>query len=315
MAATAAGEHAEVRRGTVVVTGAFSYSGRYIARRRLDRGVRVRTLTNHPSPQDPLAAAVPAFPLDFSRPDALTEALTGADVLVNTYWVRFPYRGLTYEHAVRNSETLFHAARAAGVRRIVHVSIANPSLDSPLGYYRGKAQVEAALRATALSHAILRPTVLFGREDILVNNIAWFVRRFPVFVIPGDGRYRLQPIYVEDFAALVTDAVERRDDYILDAVGPETFTFEDLVRLIARTLCRSDRIIHPPAGLAWTLTWLVGRFVGDVVLTREEYRGLMDDLLVSPQPPPGTTRLSEWLAGNADRVGSQYASELARHFS
>lgn len=129
------------------------------------------------------------FPYNFDRPDELTQILRGTSTLVNTYWVRFPHGGSTFEKAVQNTRTLITAAKDAGVQRIVHVSIANPSMDSPLGYYRGKAELERAVMESGLSFTILRPTVIFGAEDILINNIAWFVRGFPAFAIPGDGLY------------------------------------------------------------------------------------------------------------------------------
>jgi NADH dehydrogenase len=262
---------------TVVITGAFSYTGKYTTHLLLERGCAVRTLTNHPHRENPFGERVSVYRYNFGRPDLLVENLRGADTLINTYWVRFPHRGVTYETAVHNTRTLIAAARAAGVRRFVHVSIANPSLDSPLGYYRGKAQLEEAVRQSGLSYAILRPTVIFGSEDILINNIAWFVRRFPVFGVPGDGRYGIQPIYVEDMAGLLADAAFGEANSTRDAVGPETYTFEALVRLIASTIGRNPRILHLPAPVAHLATWCVGRMLGDVVLTRDEYRGLMSN--------------------------------------
>ncbi|MBI2073288.1 MAG: NAD(P)H-binding protein, partial [Gemmatimonadetes bacterium] len=176
------------------VTGAFGYSGRYIAQRLLDAGHQVVTLTNTIPAVDPFAGRVRRRPLAFDRPVALAESLRGVRVLYNTYWVRFNHRRFTYAQAVRNTLLLFEAARRAGVERIVHVSITNPSRTSPLEYFRGKAELETALQESGLSYAILRPTVLFGSEDILINNIAWMLRRFPVFGIFGDGQYRMQPI-------------------------------------------------------------------------------------------------------------------------
>lgn len=299
---------------TVVITGAFSYTGRYATRILLDRGYRVRTLTFHPARQNPSADQVSIFPYNFDRPDDLRQSLAGASTLINTYWVRFPRGPVTFETAVRNSQILIRAAHDAGVQRIVHVSIANPSLASPLGYYRGKAQVEQAVRESQMSYAILRPTVIFGTEDILINNIAWFVRHLPLFGIPGDGRYGLRPIYVEDMAHLLADAVETNGNSVLDAVGPESFSFEELVRLIARQIASSARVVHVPRFLAYLGTLLTGWIVRDVVLTWQEYLGLMGNLLASEEPPAGPTRLSDWLASNADRVGRKYASEVARHY-
>jgi NADH dehydrogenase len=210
---------------------------------------------------------------------------------------------------------LINAAKSAGVRRIVHVSIANPSLDSPLGYYKGKAQLEKAVVESGMAYTILRPTVIFGREDILINNIAWFVRHFPVFAIPGDGRYGIRPIYVEDMARLLADAVDGAGNSVLDAAGPETYSFEELVRLIGDQLGRRIRPVHVPTLAAYAATRMAGWLVGDVVLTWEEYKGLMAGLLAPEGPSTGETCLSRWLAANRDHVGMRYASEVARHYT
>jgi NADH dehydrogenase len=300
---------------TVAITGAFSYTGKYTTRLLLSRGYRIRTLTNHPKRENSFGESLRVFPCDFDHPDQLRESLRGASALVNTYWVRFPRGELTFETAVRNTRTLIAAAKDAGVRRIMHVSIANPSVESPLGYYKGKAQLEQAVIDSGLSYAIVRPTLIFGVEDILINNIAWFVRRFPVFGIPGDGRYAIRPIYVEDMARVLADAVGRQGNTVLDAVGPETFAFEELVRLIAEKVGRPVRLVHLPMPLAYVSTLMTGWFVGDVVLTWEEYRGLTGNLLAPQGPSAGQTRLSEWLSENHDRVGRKYASEVARHYA
>jgi NADH dehydrogenase len=305
----------KAKRGTVTITGAFSYTGKYVARRLLDRGYSVRTLTGHPGRVNPFGQAVEAFPYDFDRPDQLRKTLLGTSTLINTYWVRFPREEATFEAAVRNTRKLIDAAKDAGVERIVHVSIANPSAESPLGYYRGKAELEQAVLDSGLSYVIVRPTVIFGDEDILINNIAWLLRRFPLFGIPGDGRYRIRPIFVEDMARIMAKAVDETGNAVMDAVGPETYTFEELVRLIASSIGRSVRFVHVPASLAYLATLVAGWFVGDVVLTWEEYRGLMGNLLAPEGPASGSTRLSEWLSAHKESVGKRYASEVARHYA
>lgn len=299
---------------TIVITGAFSYTGKYIAHRLLARGYKIRTLTYHPERPNPFGGVVQVFPYNFAQPDRLTESLRGASALINTYWIRFPHGTSTFQAAVENTRTLIRSAKEAAIPRIVHVSIANPSLQSPLGYYNGKARLEQAVLDSGLSYTILRPTVIFGSEDILINNIAWFVRRFPFFAIPGDGRYRIRPIFVEDMARLAADAIESRSNVVLDAVGPETFTFEELVKLIAETLSRRVRLLHLPMPLAYLSTRLAGWFLGDVVLTWQEYRGLMANLLAPTGPSTGETRLSQWLAENDQEIGKRYASETARHY-
>ncbi len=299
----------------VTITGAFSYTGKYVARILLDRGYRVRTLTGHPERENPLGTAVEVFPFSFDDPERLRQTLRGTSTLINTYWVRFPHGDSTFEKAVRNTRTLIAAAKDAGVRRIVHVSIAEPSKNSALAYYRGKAELEQAVVDSGLAYTILRPTVIFGAEDVLINNIAWFVRHLPVFGIPGDGRYRIRPIYVEDMARLMAEGVESDENAVINAVGPETYIFEDLVSLTARSVGRSVRLVHLPAIMSYLATTLTGWIVRDVVLTWEEYRGLMENLLAPEGPPAGEMRLSEWLAANGEQLGTRYTSEIARHYA
>ncbi len=298
----------------IVVTGAFSYSGKYITHKLLAKGEQVITLTNHPNRPDPFAGRVKAFPLDFSQEKELATHLAGAEVLVNTYWVRFDHGTVTQPGAVENTHTLVRAARAAGVNRIVHISIANPSLDSPLPYYSGKAQNEKAVLDSGLSYAVLRPTLIFGREDILINNIAWILRRFPFFAQIGDGQYKLQPVYVEDLAELACQAVYRSDSTIQDAAGPEIYTFDALVRLIGQEVGHTRPILHFAPSLALQAARFISLFLGDVLITPEEVKGLMAGLLVSSNPPTGNSSLAAWLESNRETVGKRYASEINRHY-
>lgn len=283
----------------IVVTGAFGYSGKYITRRLLAMGARVRTLTGHLNRPNEFGYQVEVAPLNFENRAALVANLRRADCLFNTYWVRFNHGSATFERAVSNTRILIEAVREAGVRKIVHISITNPSIDSDLSYFRGKAEVEVAIRESGLQYAILRPTVLFGLEDILINNIAWFLRRFPVFAIPGSGEYRLQPVFVEDLASLAVSASQQETNTILDAVGPEVFTFRELVQLVAAQIRSRARLIHLPPSVALLLSSALGFILRDRVLTHEETKGLMAGLLVSRGAPNGTTRFSDWIARNA----------------
>ena len=297
-----------------VVTGAFGYTGKYIARRLLASGKLVKTLTGHPGSDNPFGHQVQALPFNFDRPDELVQSLQGATTLYNTYWIRFSRGEITFDRAVENTRTLVRAAVEAGVRRLVHVSISNPSEDSPLPYFRGKALVERAIRESELSYAIIRPTIIFGVEDILLNNIAWLLRRFPLFTVAGDGEYRVQPVYVEDVAQLAVYAGQQDDNIVVDAVGPETYTFNEVVRLIRDILGGRARIVNVPPRVALFLSRMVGYLVGDVALTRNELEGLMANHLVSGSPPLSRTSLKEWLAENRHSIGTQYSSELRRHY-
>ncbi|HLO14468.1 MAG TPA: NAD(P)H-binding protein [Anaerolineales bacterium] len=297
----------------IAVTGAFSYSGKYITKRLLDCGEQVITLTGHPNRPDPFGGKVKAYPLDFGE-SSMTRSLQGVDVLVNTYWVRFDKGQNTQRRAVENTRKLVKAAKAAGVKRIVHISIANPSAESHLPYYWGKAANEKAVMESGLSYAILRPTVLVGKEDILINNIAFLLRRFPFFLIPGDGSYGIQPVYVEDLADLAVEAVYSQGNYIIDAVGPDSYTFKGIVQLIGEKIGAKRPIISIPPRLALLAAQFLSLFVGDVILTPEEVQGLMANLLVSKQPARGKTAFKDWLEENKSTVGTKYASEIKRHY-
>jgi nucleoside-diphosphate-sugar epimerase len=295
-----------------VVTGAFGYSGKYIAARLLEAGYRVRTLTNSLHRASPFGERVEAHPFNFDHPDRLAASLEGAAVLYNTYWVRFNHKGFSHSVAVQNTLTLFEAAKRAGVKRVVHVSITNPSETSPLEYFSGKARLERALVESGLSYAILRPTVLFGKEDILINNIAWVLRRLPVFGVFGDGQYRLQPIYVDDVAKLAVEQGRGKSDCIINAIGPETFTYRGLVQEIGRIIGKRRPIISVPPAIGYVFGWGLGQVMGDVMITREEIKGLMAGLLYTDAPPAGVTKLTDWAKEHAVALGQHYASELAR---
>lgn len=297
-----------------VVTGAFSYTGRAIAERLLALDWRVRTLTRLVDPHHPLVDRIETAPLQFADQKALEGSLRGARVLYNTYWIRFERGESTFARAVGNTRVLFRAAARAGVERVVHISVTNASEDSPFPYFRGKAVLERELAESGLSYAVVRPTLVFGPEDILVNNIAWILRRAPLFLVPGDGRYRVQPVSVADTAAICVSAADTAQGRTLDAAGPDTFTFEELVRLIAAAAGARSRIVRTRHRTALALSSLVGLARRDVLLTREELGGLMASLLVSDAPPRGRERFGDWVREEGDRLGRRYVSELARNF-
>ncbi len=294
------------------VTGAFGYSGRYITQRLLADGKAVITLTNSLQRANPFGDRILVAPFDFDHPDRLVESLRDVRVLYNTYWVRFNHRTFTYSDAIRDTKILFQAAKAAGVDRVVHVSITNPSEDSPLEYFRGKGYLERVLMESGLPYTILRPAVLFGKEDILINNLAWVLRHFPVFAVFGDGEYKIQPIHVDDLAALAVEQGQRTSNEVVDAIGPETFTYRGLVQAVGEIIGRPRPIIGVPSSLGYVAGWIIGMMVNDVVITREEIKGLMANLLYVESKPAGKTKLTEWARGHSATLGLHYTSELAR---
>lgn len=295
------------------VTGAFSYSGAAIARELLGRGRRVRTLTGHPD-RAPAGSPIEVRPLAFDDEAALRATLSGVDTLYNTYWVRFAHGRTTFDSAVENSGRLFAAAAAAGVRRIVHVSITHADANSRYPYFRGKALVEQRLAGSGVGYAVARPAILFGGDGVLINNIAWLLRHLPVAAVGGDGRYRIRAIHVDDLATLCADLGARDDDVTVDAVGPQAVAFRDLIDCVRRAVGSRALVLPVPGPVLPVLTGLVGMLVRDRLLTPDEYRAMADGMADSDAPTTGRVVLTEWIAEHADTLGRRYANELQRHF-
>jgi uncharacterized protein YbjT (DUF2867 family) len=298
--------------GLDVVTGAFSYSGRAIARHLRATGRSVRTLTGHPERAG--SSDIDVRPLDFDDHAGLATSLQGVTTLYNTYWVRFAHGNIDHAVAVTNSRSLFHAAQRAGVQKIVHLSILHPSADSPYPYFRGKALVERALVETGIPHAVLRPSVLFDEDGVLLNNIAWLLRHLPVFGIGGGGEYRIRPIHVDDLATLALQASGWPEDRVVDAVGPDRPTFIELVREIRSAVGGRSRIVKVPAPMLLGLSKLLGAVMRDVLLTKDEYRTMAEGLADSDAPATGEVRLSDWLLEHGVNLGQHYVNELDLHF-
>jgi uncharacterized protein YbjT (DUF2867 family) len=299
---------------TDAVTGATSYTGRFIAERLVAAGRSVIDLTRRPAMPHPLGDATRSAALDFAHPERLAETLDGVDTLYNTFWIRFERGPITYGWAVNRSRILFAAASQAGVRRVVHISVINASHDAPTAYFRAKATVEDALIDSGVSNAIVRPTVTFGPGDILLNNLAWTLRRLPAFGIPGDGRYPIQPVHIDDIADLAVRAGSLTGPMVVDAAGPDTFTFREFVALVREAIGSRAWVVPMPVGAALLAARLIGLAVRDEVLWRDEVTELQAGLMHSAAPPTGTIRLADWLAANAGTLGRQWSSELDRHF-
>jgi uncharacterized protein YbjT (DUF2867 family) len=297
-----------------LVTGAFGYTGSFIAERLLAAGRQVRTLTRRPPVGRPLGQRIESIDLRFDDEPSLVVAMRGVDTFYNTYWRRFPRPGIGFDDIVAESELLIAAAAKARIRRIVHFSVSNAAEDAPTSYFRAKAEVEKVVRSSGVSHAILRPTLLCGPGDILLNNLAWTLRRSAVFGMPGSGEYSVQPVLVTDVADLAIRLANDPDNLIITAAGPETYRFVDLVQLIRESIGARARIIGVPPTVALWVSRLIGRIVHDVVLTRDEITELMGELLVSDEPPTCPTSVRAWLATEANTIGRHYSSELERNY-
>ncbi|MCD6129843.1 MAG: NAD(P)H-binding protein [Deltaproteobacteria bacterium] len=296
-----------------VVTGAFSYTGKYITELLLSTGERIQTLTGHPH-RNPFEKRIIVFPYNFDNLDKLKKTLEGVNTLYNTYWIHFSYHKSSIDKAVENTKKLVLAAKEAGVKRIVHISVSNPRETSPLPYFRGKARAEEFIINSKLSYAIIRPTIIFGLESIPINNIAYFLRKFPLFAVFGSGKYLIQPIFVGDVAEIAVKLGHREENIIVDIAGPEIFTYNQLVHLIVEKVNSRAKIIHLPPEITLFIGKILGYILKDVTINRNEMRGLMSNVYVSKNPFIGKTYISQWLEKNAKKIGTRYISELNRYY-
>ena len=302
------------KNGRAAVTGAFGFTGHAIARALVDRGVDVITLARRIDHADPLAQSIRAAPLDFGRPADLASALDGVDTLFNTYWIRFPRGASSYERATAETAVLLAAARQANVRRVVHVSVVGADPEGPTPYVRAKGRVEHAVRTSGLEWTIVRPTLTFGPGDILINNMAWALRRLPVYGMPGSGRYPIQPVHVDDVARICVELAGAEPGDVVDAAGPDHLGFREMVDIVRSAVGSRSVVLPMPTWAVLTAARLLGLLVRDVVLTPDEVFELSTGFLTSNHPPRGTIRFEEWVRANADSLGRRWSSELGRNY-
>ncbi|MPY92243.1 MAG: NAD(P)H-binding protein [Acidimicrobiia bacterium] len=298
--------------GLDVVTGAFGNTGRAIAGLLLGSGRRVRALTDHPPPPSE-AGRVPieVAPYRFDEPGHLVHAFEGVTTFYNTFWMRTG-DGSAYDTAVARSEALITAAGQAGVRRIVHLSVAHSSVTSPYPYFRAKGLVERHLGTSPAAAAIVRPALVFGGDAVLLNNLAWVLRRAPLFAVAGDGSYLVRAVHVDDVARLCVDAGGRESAEAVDAVGPERLTFLELVTTLRDLVAGRARIVRLPAGVVLAASKVLGAVLRDDLLTADELRSTMEGLADTEGPATGTVALTAWLREHADELGRGYVNERGR---
>lgn len=295
------------------VTGAFGHSGKYIAEKLLEQGKKTITLTNSKNENNLFDGKIESFPLNFANKKELANNLKGVEILYNTYWVRFNHKTFTHKQAVQNTFALFDACKEAGVKKIVHISITNPDINSDLEYFRCKAQIEEYLKNTGISYSILRPAIIFGGEkEILINNIAWTIRYFPFFAIFGDGNYKIQPIYVRDLADLAVREGENKENLVIDAIGQETYKYKELVKTIGKIINKKRPIVRLPDEVVYLSSKIIGCIVKDKLLTRDEMKGLKQNKLFTNSTPVGKVKLSEWIKEHSKTLGVKYSNEIKR---
>lgn len=294
---------------TDLVTGAFGNIGGAIAERLLSNGRSVRTLTGS---RVAGKQAIDVRPFEFDDPAAVRGAFEGVNTFYNTFWVRTGDRSGQYDLAIERSRILIEAAAVAGVERIVQMSVIKPSPESPYAYFRAKAEVERLARSTGVPVACVRPALVFGPDAPLFENLAWILRRAPLFGVAGDGSYRVRPVHVDDVADLCVDLGSRSNDVTVDAVGPERPTYIDMVRALRDAIGCRTRIVRMNPRLVLASSRIMGIVLKDDLVTRDELLSTMEGIADSDEPATGSVLLSEWLRTEGPELGLRYHNERRR---
>lgn len=297
-----------------VVTGAFGFTGKYISKLLLSKGESIKTFTNKVN-RDIFGEKIEIFKYDFRNKEYLIKAMSNAKRLYNTYWIRFPYKNISFKEVINNTKILIDCAKEANIEKVIHISITNANPKSKFQYFKYKGIVEEMIKDSKIDYFILRPTVIFGKESILINNIAWFLKKLPLFFIFGKGRYLVQPIYIEDLAKIAVFGADNFKNKIVDIVGPEIFEFKEMINLIKTKISSKSKIIYLPSFLFQIFIPILNFLTKDIVLTKEELKALKDNLLYSKEEPLGKKKFTDWIDENKDNLGKEYFSELLRHYN
>jgi NADH dehydrogenase len=274
----------------VLVLGASGFVGRSVCARLAGAGIAVRALTRDRLRARPLQV-IPSLEIAAGSPhdDAdLARALDGMDAVVNLVGILHQSRREPFEKVhVLLPARLARACRAAGVRRLVHVSALHADPGGPSEYLRSRGRGEAALRSegAGLAVTILKPSVIFGRDDSFLNLFAGLVRPLPVVPLAGAG-VRFQPVWVEDVAHAVAACLAdpRTAGQSYDLCGPETYTLAQIVRYVAR-LQGLERLVVPlPAWAAYAQAFVLEHLPGPV-MTRDNLASMkVDSVCACPFP-------------------------------
>jgi uncharacterized protein YbjT (DUF2867 family) len=202
------------------------------------------------------------------------------DIVVNLAWYRWA-RPRAFESLYGGLHRLLSAATEAGVRRFVQVSVppAPAHLENSLPYLIFKRRFDQELLSSGVSHAILRPSMLFGHGDVLLTVMLRSIQRYPFFPMFGDGSYRLSPLAVTDFARILRGFIENDRQGVFELGGPETFRYRELTDLLfalarkrprywtmsARNGIRFARLLQATGShllYAYEVEWLVSDLLG-----------------------------------------------------
>ncbi len=300
----------------VLVTGGTGFVGTHVCRSLIARGflprLLVRTGSEGKIPED-VRKACRVTPGDATDREAVEYAVQGTKMIVHLVGIirEFPERDITFERLhVAATRNVVDAARRWEISRFVHMSALGARPGGPTGYFDSKGRAEEVVRRSGLSWTIIRPSVIFGPGDQFLKVLTGVLRKAPFVPVPGDGSYRLQPVFIGDVAKGFADAAMRPDleGKIFEAGGPQRLSYNELLDAVAASVGRRARKIHIPLSILRPTVRFMERFK-KFPLTTEQLEMLLAGNTCDPEPfysSFGFTpfALSDYLAGDRKILSS-----------
>lgn len=235
----------------ILVTGGSGFIGRRVVARLAEAGRPVRVLARGQRQAD-LPQGVERLPGNVATGEGLAEAMEGVERVVHLVAIIRETRGQTFDGVIRGgTERVVEAARAAAVKKLVHVSAIGARDDPTYPYLHAKWRAEQAVMGSGLNYTILRPSIVFGEGDEFINALAALVRGNPLVPIAGEGKTRFQPIWVEDVVTCIVACLEdgSHDGEVVEIGGPEHLTYKEMVDAVQEALGRRRPKLHIPLAL------------------------------------------------------------------
>lgn len=293
---------------TVFVTGGTGFVGRAVVEKLLAQGHAVRLLV-HKNTDDEQPNVV-QIPGDVSRKETFADAIRGCSVVIHLVGIirEFPDRGITFRKLhVEATRNVLEAARATGVTRFIHMSALGTRPNASSEYHRTKFEAEELVRNSGCAWTIFRPSLIFGKDDAFVNMFADYIRRFHVVPVIGDGKYRLQPIAVEDVARCFVDALgmKEAEGKTFEICGEDRLTYLQVLEEIGSALNSKFVTLKSPTGLMKAIVPVLQKFPA-FPLTTDQMTMLLEENICDGRwqeafrfkPTPFREGIRQYLKGN-----------------
>ncbi len=265
----------------IFLTGASGYVGNYILRDLVKAGYEVNCLIRKGSEKKlrMKGKKIKIFYGDITDSAAVAKAMKGCKAVINLVAIRREHRKQTFENVIfGGTKNCVDAAKKHGIKRFIQMSVLGAKRNAETKFWQAKWEAEEYVRKSDLTYTIFRPSFIFSKEDISINEFARLIKKFPVFPIFGDGEYKSQPVYVEDVSAAFAKAIKLRDveNGIFEVGGPKKYTFNELIATLETLVNKKVVKLNVLLWIAYPIVSLI-QFLPNAPITMGELKMLTRD--------------------------------------